>query len=301
VAPGLGTGDAGRAILKELAGKPAPSSSPEPRVTESSASFVGSIPRDYDRGLGPLLMEPFADDLVGRLRVPAGGRVLEVACGTGIVTRRLRARFSDEVAILATDLNEPMIDYARRSPVARGGIEWRRADAQALPFADGSFDAVVCQFGLMFVPDKPAALREARRVLVPGGTFAFNVWARLEENPIGRIADQVITSFFPSDPPAFYRVPFGLDDEDLLQRLLAGAGFEIARFERLTLEALGSSAIEAARGLVTGNPVLLEIQQRGSASPDAIIEALARELSRAGGEAPLRLPMRALVYLARAV
>ncbi len=270
-------------------------------MTDNSASFVGSIPQNYDRYLGHLLFEPFADDLVGRLRVAQGGRLLEVACGTGIVTRRLRARFRDEITIVATDLNEPMIGHAKVSSGMDRGIEWRQADAQALPFTDASFDAVVCQFGLMFVPDKPAALREARRVLVPGGTFAFNVWARLEDNPIGRIANEVITSYFPSDPPTFYRIPFGLDDQPLLQRLLSEAGFEIAQVERLALEARGASALEAARGLVTGNPVLLEIQQRGSARPDAIIEALARELARAGGEAPLRLPMRALVFLARAI
>jgi ubiquinone/menaquinone biosynthesis C-methylase UbiE len=273
----------------------------EPNVTDGSASFVGSIPQNYDRYLGHLLFEPFADDLVGRLRVARGGRLLEVACGTGIVTRRLRTRFRDEVTIVATDLNEPMIEHAKGTPGMDSGIEWRRADAQALPFPDASFDAVVCQFGLMFVPDKPAALREARRVLVPGGAFAFNVWAGLEDNPIGRIANEVITSYFPSDPPMFYRIPFGLDDPSLLQRLLSEAGFEIVQVERLMLEARGASAMEAARGLVTGNPVLLEILQRGSARPDAIIEALARELARAGGEAPLRLPMRALVFLARAI
>jgi SAM-dependent methyltransferase len=270
-------------------------------MTDTNARFVGSIPEEYDRCLGPMLFEPYAADLVSRLPRLTRGRVLEVACGTGIVTRRLRAALPADVTVVATDLNEPMLAYARAARRLEAGVEWRQADAQALPFPDARFDAVVCQFGLMFVPDKVAALREARRVLRPGGTLAFNVWATFAENPLGRIGDTVIGGFFPTDPPTFYRVPFGLDDEPGLRRMLAGAGFEVATAVRVTLEARSPSAADAARGMVLGNPVLLAIQERGTAEPDEIIEAVTEALIRTGGAAPLRLPMCALVMVAIAV
>lgn len=270
-------------------------------MTETNAQFVGSIPEQYDRFLGPMLFEPYAADLVGRLRVPPAGRVLEVACGTGIVTGFLRSTLPPEVTVVATDLNEPMLAHARTARQLGTGVEWRPADAQTLPFADGSFDAVVCQFGLMFVPDKGLALREARRVLAPGGVLALNVWAAFEHNPIGRIAHGVISDFFPTDPPTFYLVPFGLDDEPGLRRLLHDASFEVDTIERVRLEARCATAADAARGLILGNPVLTAIEARGTATPGSIIEKLTEALAAAGGSVPLRLPMCALVVLARAV
>jgi ubiquinone/menaquinone biosynthesis C-methylase UbiE len=270
-------------------------------VTKSNIAFVGSIPENYDRYLGPMLFEPYARDLCARLDVPPAARVLEVACGTGIVTECLRHSLPRDATLVATDLNEPMIVYARGARRLGDGVEWRVADAQALPFPDGSFDAVVCQFGLMFVPDKPQALREARRVLVPGGVFAFSVWGAPEYNSFGRIADAVIGSFFPTDPPTFYQVPFSLDDEPGLRRLLEAAGFEAIEAECVTLEVQSPSATAAARGLVLGNPVLPVIEERGTADPERIIHALADALAQSGGAAPLRLPTRALIMLARAV
>ena len=269
-------------------------------MADNNAGFVGSIPENYDRYLGPLFFEPFAKDLLARLRKPATARVLEVACGTGIVTRHLRAALPKGGSLTATDLNPPMIAFAEGALGAGGPLEWRTADAQALPFPDATFDVVVCQFGLMFVPDKAAAVREARRVLAPGGIFAFNVWSKLADNPVGRIANEVISGFFTSDPPTFYQVPFGLDDQPLLRRLLTDAGFEIEQEERVVLEARSPSAEDAARGLVVGNPVFLAIEERATAPADEIVAAVAAELARAGGAAPLRLPMSALVYVARA-
>jgi ubiquinone/menaquinone biosynthesis C-methylase UbiE len=145
-------------------------------MPEANARFLGTIPELYDRHLGPVIFEPYAADLASRVTVTADAPVLEMACGTGILTQHLRARLSPAVTLFATDLNQPMIDYARSKPGAAGNIEWRTADVAALPFPAATFAAVVCQFGLMFVPDKDAAFREARRVLVKDGLFAFNVW-----------------------------------------------------------------------------------------------------------------------------
>ena len=152
-------------------------------MTDKSASFTGSIPEHYDTCSGPAMFERWAEDFVRRLPARIDGDVLETACGTGILTRRLRDRLAPGVRLVATDLNRAMLDYARRRLGEPPGVEWQTADAAALPFPDGSFGAVVCQLGIMFVPDKAAAMREARRVLVSGGLFAFLVWDRLELNP----------------------------------------------------------------------------------------------------------------------
>ena len=194
-------------------------------MTGTHARFTGSIPENYDRYLGPFLFEPYAQDLVRRLDAKEGARVLEIACGTGIVTRRLREHLPPASALVATDLNPPMLEIARRKLGAVKGIDWRQADACALPFPDASFDAAVCQFGLMFVPDKPAACREARRVLVKGGTFLLSTWGALAQNPVGRIAYETVASFFPADPPDFYTVPFGLHQPEVVRGFLAAGGF----------------------------------------------------------------------------
>ena len=266
-------------------------------MTDQNAAFVGSIPENYDRYLGPALFEPYAADLVGRLELDEGASVLELACGTGIVTRRLRDRFP-AARIVATDLNEAMIDYAARKFGDEDRIEWRQADMTALPFPDESFDAVVCQFGLMFVPDKAAAAREARRALRPGGTFAFSVWDAIEHNDLARVAHATIASFFVRDPPNFYEVPFGMHDRQALRALLDGAGFREASMETVPLPCVSPSAAEAARGLVDGNPVVVAINERAQESAARITEAVARELAASHGGQLVRCGMRAVVCTA---
>jgi SAM-dependent methyltransferase len=201
--------------------------------------------------------------------------------------------------LVATDLNQPMIDYARSKIGAVDRIDWRPADAASLPFGPGSFSALACQFGLMFVPDKEAAFREARRVLAKGGLFALNVWASFEHNPFGRIAHETIGSFFSTDPPNFYQVPFGFHDPEALRRLLEANDFGQLALESVTLEARSPSARSFAVGLVKGNPVSIAIQERG-VGLDAIVDALETALARVGGDNPFRSTMRALVVTAHA-
>jgi ubiquinone/menaquinone biosynthesis C-methylase UbiE len=268
-------------------------------MSEANARFVDTIPEIYDRHLGPVIFEPYAADLARRVTVHADGSVLETACGTGILTQRLRAHLSPAVCLVATDLNEPMIEYARTKLSGVEQINWQQADAAILPFPAASFAAVVCQFGLMFVPDKQAALREARRVLAEGGLLAFNVWDSFEHNPFGRIAHETIGGFFPDDPPNFYQVPFGFHNPDVLRRLLADNGFGQVELESVTLEARSTSAKSFAVGLVKGNPVSIAIQEH-SVPFDPIVEAVATALVRVGGDNPFRSTMRALVVTARA-
>ena len=147
----------------------------------TDSEFAGSIPQLYDRYLVPLIFEPYAMDLSRRVAVLQPARVLEIAAGTGVVTRHLARELPAGTAIVATDLNQPMLDQAAARGTARP-VEWRQADALALPFEDESFDAVVCQFGVMFFPEKSKGFSEARRVLRPGGVFVFSVWDRIEDN-----------------------------------------------------------------------------------------------------------------------
>ena len=269
-------------------------------MSEINIRFAGTIPELYDRHLGPVIFEPYAADLARRVAaVQPDGLVLETACGTGILTQQLRTQRSSTAHLVATDLNEPMLAYARTKLGEGTQIEWKQADAAALPFPPASFAAVVCQFGLMFVPDKSAAFREARRVLMESGLLAFNVWDSLEHNPFGRIAHDTIAGFFPADPPTFYQVPFGFHDAEILRQLLAGHGFSQVAIERVTLEAHSPSAHSFAVGLVKGNPVSNAIQERGLPF-DPIVEAVAAALVQVGGNNPFRSTMQALVFTARA-
>jgi ubiquinone/menaquinone biosynthesis C-methylase UbiE len=269
-------------------------------VADRNTAFVGEIPGNYDRYLGPILFHGYADDLAARLPVSAGMRVLETACGTGIVTRRLADRIRGHGSLVATDLNEAMIAHGRANvPGGPDLVEWRQADATKLPFPDGSFDAVVCQFGLMFFRDKAAGVREAFRVLKPGGRYLFNVWDAIVHNPVVRIAHETTATFFPTDPPTFYKVPFSLHDPEPVQALLAEAGFEEIAWTRLEKTSTSPSSADAATGLIEGNPILGSIMDRRPQALGDIKRAVAAAIAAELGDHPVTFPLRALVFSAR--
>jgi SAM-dependent methyltransferase len=259
----------------------------------SHTSFVGEVPERYNACLGPLLFEPYAAELAARAAAPAPAHVLETACGTGILTRRLAAVLGGRAEIVATDLNEAMIAVARRDPPP--GVELAVADMTALPFPDGRFDLVVCQFGVMFVPDKGLAAREAWRVLTPGGTWLLSTWAPLAENEVLRTTHEAIASVFPDDPPSFYETPGGYGAPDVLAGLLAAAGFADPRVERVSATGHAASAHVAATGLVLGNPVALEIRARDPARLEDAVRAVERALSARYGTGAIEVPLEALV------
>jgi ubiquinone/menaquinone biosynthesis C-methylase UbiE len=259
--------------------------------------FEGSIPANYDRYLGPALFEPFAKDMAARLKDERPKNVLEVACGTGILTRRLRDSLAPAVRLVATDLNPGMLAFAQSKFSANENLEWQEADAGALPFEDGLFDAVVCQFGLMFVPDKESVMRECYRILSSGGVFLFSVWDSIERNPFGQIAHRTIASFFEHDPPSFYELPFGFSDADLIRRLLQRAGFKAIAASLVMLPCLSTSAADFAIGLVCGNPVSTAIQERG-VEIDDVIRVVTREIAQRCGAAPVESTMQAFVWRA---
>jgi SAM-dependent methyltransferase len=228
-------------------------------MTTSDTRFTGSIPALYEEHMVPLLFEVYADDLAARFSGMEGGTLLEIAAGTGAVTRAL-ARALPNVAIVATDLNEAMVHEGRaRSPQS---ITWRVADAQALPFGDEAFDGVVCQFGMMFLPDKPAGLREMRRVVKRGGKIAYSLWDRIEANPVSLVVARAAAEAFPDDPPLFFqRTPFGHCDPDRIRADADAAGLAVTieRVEKVTR----TTAEVAAIALCQATPLRGEIEARG--------------------------------------
>ena len=264
-------------------------------MTQLDASFGGSVPSFYDQGLGPMFFEPYAKNLVGRARIGSGAAVLEVSAGTGIATRHLLRALPTDASLMVTDLNPDMLAIAQPRIANDKRVQYRTADATALPFGDNEFDLIVNQFGLMFPADKVAVFREARRVLKPSGIFLFNTWGSLADNPIGRIGNDVIVSFFPQDPPRFYEKPFGLYDPAVVEQLAREGGFDSITSESVDIVGESESAESAARGLVFGSPVFSEIQQRNG-DPHVIMQTLAERLAREGGARPMRFPMRALVF-----
>ena len=249
--------------------------------------FAGSIPKLYEEYLVPLIFEPYAADLASRLASRSLARVLEIAAGTGVVTRRLASVLPEWVSIVATDLNQSMLDLASAIGTRRP-VEWRQADALRLPFPDGTFDAVVCQFGVMFFPDKPKAFSEARRVLRPGGVFVFNAWDRIEENEFADTVTTALESVFPKDPPRFLaRTPHGYGDLPTIERDLAGGGFTAPPL--ISTVAARSRAVsprDPAVAYCQGTPLRNEIEARDASrlgeATDIAAEAVARKFGRAG-------------------
>jgi SAM-dependent methyltransferase len=238
----------------------------------SDAIFAGSLPEFYDQHLVPLIFDPYAADLLARLQVLDIGSILEVAAGTGAVTRVMATGLPASVSITATDLNQPMIDYALSVGTSRP-VQWKAADVMDLPFDDASFDAVVCQFGVMFFPDRPAAFAEVARVLRPGGTFLFNVWDAIEHNEFGDLVTRAMVGMFPEDPPLFLaRTPYGYFDEATIQADVAAAGCFIspATIEVVETRSRARSAEIPAIAFCQGTILRNEIEAR---LPSGLAEA----------------------------
>jgi SAM-dependent methyltransferase len=267
-------------------------------MSNDAASFVGGIPQHYDQGLGPMIFVDYATDIAQRVATGNPARVLETAAGTGIVTRKLRDVLPAGAHLTATDLNPPMLEIARAKFRAGEQVEFRPADATALPFADGSFDAVVCQFGVMFFPDKAKSCSEVFRVLAPGGRYLFSVWDSYRYNPFGRLAHQVAGSFFPFDPPQFYRVPFSCHQIDPIKESLIDAGFTGINAAVVSLDKEVPDVAGFARAAIYGNPLIDQIQTRGGVEPELIVGALAQEFRREFGADPGRMPLQAIVFSA---
>jgi SAM-dependent methyltransferase len=267
-------------------------------MMEADRIFEGSIPALYDRYLGPLIFAPYAEDLAFRLSNLRRGRVLETAAGTGLVTRALAAVLPEQISIDATDLNQPMLDHAS-GKLSSPRVTWRQADAQSLPYPDGVFDAVVCQFGVMFFPDKPRAYAEAYRVLKPVGRFLFNVWDRIDENEFADLVLRSVATLFPNDPPMFLaRTPYGYHDIAALESQLRTAGFPAVVAETVTRESLSPSALSVAIGFCQGTPMRNEIEARDASRLAEATEVAAAAIAERFGSGPVYSRIRAHVITA---
>ncbi|MEZ5819947.1 MAG: class I SAM-dependent methyltransferase [Bradyrhizobium sp.] len=261
-------------------------------------AFSGSIPYIYEQFMVPLIFAPYARDLAQRIAQSRPRKLLETAAGTGVLTRALAATLPAGAAITATDLNEPMLAQAKATlPDPR--VEWRQADALALPFDDASFEVVACQFGVMFFPDRVKGHAEARRVLAPGGRLVFNTWERIEENEFPDVVMQALAEVFPHDPPRFMaRTPHGYHDPDLIRSDLQRAGFENIEIDVVDHVSRAPSAREPAVAFCQGTPMRNEIEARGAPGLEAATDKAEEALRRRFGSGEIEGGIRALVVSA---
>ena len=259
---------------------------------EKTAAFAGTIPANYEKYLGPFLFEPYALDLVSRLQDKKYNDILEIACGTGRVTKHLASSVKHNT-LTATDLNPDMISIAKEK-VSDTSIKWMPADAMELPFADNSFDLIVIQFGVMFFPDKQKGINEAYRVLKSGGKLIFNTWDRTENVPAIYEGRNVIESYFEGDPPKFYSVPFSMYDEKELRELPTNAGFKEVEVSLIKKEGHAPSSADLAIGIVEGNPIYLAITERDPSLVNKIKDHVSKVLTEKYGSS-VRVPLLAWV------
>ncbi|MFT4149566.1 MAG: methyltransferase domain-containing protein [Paracoccaceae bacterium] len=268
-------------------------------MSDADKKFTGSIPDLYDQFVVPLIFAHYAQDMAGKVAEGRPGSVLETAAGSGVVTRALAPLLAGDARYIVTDLNQPMLDRARRRQPADDRIEWRQADAMALPFGDDSFDALCCQFGVMFLPDKPAGYREAARVLRKGGRFVFNVWDRIEENAFAQSVTATAARLFPDDPPLFLaRTPHGYHDARAICHDLKAAGFVGVEWQTITGQSRADSAATAAFALCQGTPLRNELEAREPGGLDRITAEAAADIRAVFGAGPVSGKMQAHVFVA---
>jgi ubiquinone/menaquinone biosynthesis C-methylase UbiE len=270
-------------------------------MAASDTQFAGSIPEMYDRLMVPLIFEPYARDLAQRVRALKPQSILEIAAGTGVVTRALAASLPATTRIVVTDLNQPMLDYAKANLTGDSRLTWQQADAQDLPFEASSFDAVVCQFGAMFFPDKVKAYGEARRVLKPGGRYVFNVWDKISENDFADEITKALASYFPDDPPRFMaRTPHGYHEPQPIRDALVTAGFSNIFVETVDAVSRAASPLDVAVAYCQGTPWRNEIEARDASRLDDATKHAAAALQRRFGRGPIEGRIRAIVIAATA-
>ena len=244
-----------------------------------------STPALYNRYMG-FLFEPYAKVIAERCARLQPDRILETAAGTGIVTRAVH-RAAPQAQVVATDINPAMLEFAANALTSEH-VWFQPADAQKLPFSNGSFDLVLCQFGVMFFPDKIRTNDEARRVLRPKGHYLLVTFDRLELNPIPNAAQDAVSALFAHEPFDYMeRGPFSYSDPAQIKHDLLAAGFNDVEIETIKLSTRVNSG-DAAQGLVFGSPFRAEIERRDPSALDRAAEAVAQALVEWDGtEAPM--------------
>jgi ubiquinone/menaquinone biosynthesis C-methylase UbiE len=249
---------------------------------------------NYDEFLGPMFFEPYAIEVATRIHPSSVALALEIAAGTGRVTRHIRKRIPASANLIASDISGDMLTVAKEK-LSDPEIDWQNIDAQQLPFSDNSIDLVVCSFGYMFVPDKPKAFAEAYRVLRPGGMFLFTTWDKLENNAASWIARSAAMKYFEGALPESYNLATSMNDEAIIRPLLEDARFSKISIEKVQKNSICTTAKEAAIVLVQSGAVFQEIKKRNPAWIDEIIITVEKELSEKFGIAPMIAPISAVI------
>jgi len=268
-------------------------------MSGSDSKFAGSIPEVYDKFLVPLIFEVYAEDLANRVVAMSPESVLETAAGSGVVTRALAPGLDVNTRYTVTDFNQPMLDHAKKSQGPDGRISWQQADAMDLQYEDASFDAVVCQFGVMFFPDRAKAYSEARRVIKPGGSFLFNVWDDIASNEFADVVTQAAASVFPDEPPLFMaRTPHGYHDKNLIREELESAGFSQVSFTTLEETSDAASPRHPAIAYCQGTPLRNEIEARDASLVDHVTDCATQAIAARFGDGPVSGKIRGHVVTA---
>jgi ubiquinone/menaquinone biosynthesis C-methylase UbiE len=254
----------------------------------------------YERQLVPVMLAPWAPKLIDLAEVKPGQHVLDVACGTGVVTRLAAERAGSAGRVMGLDINPDMLSVARRlAPVGGGTVEWLEASALEIPLPDASFHVVLCQHGLQQFPDRPKALREMRRVLVPGGRLGVCVWSRIEGSPGMAALAEALQRHVGAEAAANRRAPFALGDPVQLRALVEDAGFRDIDI-RTMVETAHFSSPDA---LVTYQLAATPLSTLGTVTEEAQ-RAVARDVRAALQpylhDGQLAVPMEAHFALARA-
>jgi ubiquinone/menaquinone biosynthesis C-methylase UbiE len=260
--------------------------------------FSGNVPSNYERYMVPLLFRPYAEELAARAKALQPRRILETAAGTGVVSDAL-AEALPNAEIVATDLNQPMLDVAAKR-VKSANVRFQQADALDLPFEDGEFDLVVCQFGVMFFPDKVRGAAEARRVLSDGGHYLFAVWDSIDRNGLSDIANRSLHDIYPDNPPKFMeRGPFSYHEQEWIERDLRAGGFTAIDIDTVKLTSRAPSAEAGARGYVYGSPMGVELADYGDGALDRVFERVRQDAKQFEGPNGFEAPMSAHIVTAR--
>jgi ubiquinone/menaquinone biosynthesis C-methylase UbiE len=268
-------------------------------MTGADKVFAGGMPAIYEKLFVPMIFEPYAREMAERIAMSAPCDVLEIAAGTGVLTRAMASRLGAEARIVATDLNQPMLDLAIANQGVDNRITWKQADGLALPFDNQTFDIVACQFGVMFFPDRIAGYREARRVLKPNGRYLFNVWDAIQNNAFVMTVAKTLTEMFPDDPPRFMeRTPHGYHDLSVITADLRAAGFSSVQTETIDCVSRAKSALDAATAYCQGNPLAVEIEARAPGKLPDVTEAVAKALRLRFGDGAIEGPIRAHIVTA---
>ena len=263
-------------------------------TTQQPSNFSGSVPAHYDQYLGPIYFEPYAIEVANRVDPSSVKLALELASGTGRVTRHLRKVLSPATKLIASDISEDMLAVAK-GKLKNENIDWQIIDAQQLPFHDNSIDLIVCCFGFMFVPDKSKTFAEVLRVLRPGGMLIFSTWDKLEANGASFVHRTIAKKYLEEPLPASFNLAFSMSDESSIKSMLEGAGFSKILTGKVNKQCHASSSKDAAEGLTMGGSIYNEIMKRNPAWIDEIRARVEKELSKKYGSSPMIAPMSAVI------